>query len=561
MENLLTEFNEGGTHDTNPQGGVPQGIGPNGQQNTVEEGETKFKVGNTPYIFSTRLTNKTSYIDAYTLPTYTDGLSFADASKHITDRFKDRSDNASMSTQKELLNRLVEAQEMARLEKEASDLDISVQKLLELKAEEQVKAQIEQETAQAAEQMTADQEVEEQQGQEQVQGTEQQQFAEGGFSGGQIAGAATGLAGMGVAAADDLSSDQEVRDKMSVGGTAAKYGLMGAAAGSVVPGIGTAIGAGVGAVAGTAIAMSSNSKIAGEEQEYAGKQQGQKLMTAGYKAKYGGALNMYPNGGYLGGDYTEDELANTEENLLFNQEQDALASAISGRDLYNIHPIEAITGPRPSGTVGLGPDIPTSFPEDRAPKDTRKPFNSERATGIGSLIASSAPFVGNLIEGASLQEEEQIRYARTGRTFIPEFADENKAINTVNESYSGIDDSIANASVGNVGAYRANVLGANVGKAKARQSAYSRVNDVNREEQRLLNADAATSAREETSLYNRERIEGKQDKAAYEDAKRAYRTAAYEGLGAMGETIFQVNQQSDTTPYSFVDARRKNQNA
>ena len=39
----VTEFGEGGTHEENPLGGIPQGIGGNGQPNLVEEGELKIK--------------------------------------------------------------------------------------------------------------------------------------------------------------------------------------------------------------------------------------------------------------------------------------------------------------------------------------------------------------------------------------------------------------------------------------------------------------------------------------------------------------------------------------
>ena len=47
----LIEFNEGGTHEENPNQGVMQGIGQNGKPNLVEEGETRHE----DYIFSNRL--------------------------------------------------------------------------------------------------------------------------------------------------------------------------------------------------------------------------------------------------------------------------------------------------------------------------------------------------------------------------------------------------------------------------------------------------------------------------------------------------------------------------
>ena len=49
----LTEFNEGGTHEENPLGGIPQGVAPDGGMNLVEQGETKLDSAN--YIFSDTL--------------------------------------------------------------------------------------------------------------------------------------------------------------------------------------------------------------------------------------------------------------------------------------------------------------------------------------------------------------------------------------------------------------------------------------------------------------------------------------------------------------------------
>jgi hypothetical protein len=47
-DKLVTLFENGGSHEQNPLGGIPQGTGANGKQNLVEEGETKWN----NYIFS-----------------------------------------------------------------------------------------------------------------------------------------------------------------------------------------------------------------------------------------------------------------------------------------------------------------------------------------------------------------------------------------------------------------------------------------------------------------------------------------------------------------------------
>jgi len=75
----LTEFKEGGKHDENPLGGIPQGINPEGQMNLVEEGETKFDAQN--YIFSDTLKVDKETAEEFNLSPKMAGKTFADASK------------------------------------------------------------------------------------------------------------------------------------------------------------------------------------------------------------------------------------------------------------------------------------------------------------------------------------------------------------------------------------------------------------------------------------------------------------------------------------------------
>lgn len=58
MDVPLGSFNDfpvGGTHESNPNGGIPQGTNANGQLRTVEAGEGKFRFPQGDYIFSNRL--------------------------------------------------------------------------------------------------------------------------------------------------------------------------------------------------------------------------------------------------------------------------------------------------------------------------------------------------------------------------------------------------------------------------------------------------------------------------------------------------------------------------
>ena len=53
--NFLTKYQAGGTHEQNPLGGIPLGMGANGKPNVVEQGEASFNFKDGKYIFSNRL--------------------------------------------------------------------------------------------------------------------------------------------------------------------------------------------------------------------------------------------------------------------------------------------------------------------------------------------------------------------------------------------------------------------------------------------------------------------------------------------------------------------------
>jgi len=112
----LTRFDAGGTHEQNPNGGVPQGMAPDGSQNVVEQGESKK--GN--FIYSNRIELDKGLVKQFSLPGYVSGKSVSDASKAIDDKFKDRSDKYAQETKKTLLDRLANAQEYLKQQEQAS---------------------------------------------------------------------------------------------------------------------------------------------------------------------------------------------------------------------------------------------------------------------------------------------------------------------------------------------------------------------------------------------------------------------------------------------------------
>ena len=561
MKNELTIFESGGSHENNSLGGIPVT-----SKSSVEENETKIKIGDHQYIFSDRLSTKQAYINKFYLPSYIAKKSFAEASKAIEDRFKDRTDNASNSTKDELFSRLQEAQELAKLEKEASSMGITVDELLIIKqqeAEEQAQAQAEAEAI-------AQQEATGQAQQNPAQLEEGGNVEEGVDEAGLVAGAA-GLFNLG-------ASNLEAESNTNVGGAAMKGAITGAALGSVVPGIGTAIGGVFGGGIGAVTAGINNQGIKEQEKKEFQKNAGAKLLSPSGRA-YGGYIEKMHEGGGLAPHDHPHKFVNGQYFYSGKDENNTIdrpiANTIQGYSVGinpDINPdISYLPGTQIDPyKVGLK-EIPINKPNIGDINTYNKKFdissiNKENTDKDGfpwlpvaAGAASLAPFVGNLIEGANLDAPEANRYARTGRTYLPNFADEQKLLNVVDQSFGSSEQAIANASVGNIGAYRANLLGSNINKARARSNAFANINDINRQEISNKNADYAAALKEDTALTNQENLENKQDRAAYDAAKGAYRTAAYEGLGQLGETIFKANQMADMTTYDWLTGKKKKQ--
>ena len=118
----LTEFTEGGTHEENPIGGIPQGTSPNGQMNLVEQGETKLN--NQNYIFSDQLKMDAVTVAEFNLPKSFVGKTFAEASKKM-DKPNSRRENDTieMADTERSLAKLKEAQEFHKQQEVQKKID------------------------------------------------------------------------------------------------------------------------------------------------------------------------------------------------------------------------------------------------------------------------------------------------------------------------------------------------------------------------------------------------------------------------------------------------------
>lgn len=114
FSNGLLFIDSGGSHSTNPYGGVPMGFDLEGTPNLVEEGETIFN----DYVFSKRLTVPETIKKKYKLRG-TKKISFADASKQLAKESEERpNDPISKKGIQALMSELANVQEIIKGEQQ-----------------------------------------------------------------------------------------------------------------------------------------------------------------------------------------------------------------------------------------------------------------------------------------------------------------------------------------------------------------------------------------------------------------------------------------------------------
>lgn len=110
----FNEFNTGGTHEQNPNGGIPQGMDKQGIMNTVEQGETKTTTPEGDYIFSDRL--KLSKEECKQLRVPKDST-YAEASKILRKEYDEMpNDDIAKRGWEQSRDMLIQSQEMQKQE-------------------------------------------------------------------------------------------------------------------------------------------------------------------------------------------------------------------------------------------------------------------------------------------------------------------------------------------------------------------------------------------------------------------------------------------------------------
>jgi hypothetical protein len=552
QNNNLTRFDEGGLHHQNPLGGVPVG-----GNNTVEQGETKLK----NYVYSNRIAIDENMTKEMNLPSYIKGKTFADASKAIDNKFKDRNDKHSLETKNVFLDRLKQAQET-------------------IKQQEQQKAE------QIAQSMQSNQqEVPDMMNGEIPEGMEQfteqnQMFMGGDFNIAEVGNITGGLAGLAGKASPYL-------------GAAATGAQAGSMFGPIGMGVGAAVGLGSSIIGANkakkqqSLDLRNNANSANLTDKFAlGGPILPKAPTADINPdsikNIQNALGVNPDGNFgpksfnayqnFASDYmkkqgylntTPSQFSNINRiykngkiNIPNQGEADALGLTKEG---YKYNDPET-----PDTSMLKSPEQPFVEPtgvrqgmEDYYQKNkTITTSNTKNNEGNwldrnGGKMLKYAPVAMNALQLAKLKKPAYTRLDRLTDKFKPEYVDEQSLQNIANNEYNNSINAVSQIG-GSQGAVRNSIIGAGLNKTKALSDAYMNASAQNRQtnmagQQFNLGVNQAN-----INQANQELDINDKNQAAYRNEKSKYLGAIGTDLGEIGKEEIFKNQAEKITGYSWM---------
>lgn len=515
----LTEFNEGGLHHQNPNGGIPVG-----NNNTVEQGETK--IGN--FVYSNRLFIDENLPKQMNLPNYIKNKSFADASKAINNKFKDRNDKPSLETKKILLERLANVQEILKQQKEQEAQKINeALKINSTQTPDMMSGQVPQ-------------------GMEQFLPQQNQMFLGGKTEDPSID--VTSVINGGVQALNSLSTGDTDKAGIDVLKTAGSVGLN-----ALVPGLGMA--------ASPVIDTVSNliNNISGR------KQMARQRRNDAFKAS-----NQFTNDFAKGGNLRPWELpvSTIEDDPNYNNplfktpsipEVNATSFVRPQLSAISMNPINSTIKP----TTSL-----TNINPFNSAKLTTKTTNTNVLNKVGDFLDKNganmlrySPIATNAYQLSKLKKPNYERLDRLNNVYKPTFVDEKNIQNIVSNENENTINALTNSSNGSVGTLRSNILGANLNAIKGMSDAYLKSSELNNSQKQYkqqfdLGVNQANIAQSNAELDINDR-----NKANYDTQKSKFLGQIGSDLGEIGKEEIFKKQAEKITGYSWMgDFLNKNPN-
>ena len=499
---LINEFNVGGSHETNPHGGVAVSENSEGGDNLVQQGETMYK----NYIFSDDIELDKDTAKRFNLDDKYIGKSISEISKRFNSELEDRPfDKITKGTVERELNKLMMINE-------------------ELKPQE----------------------------------TNDNQFEGGGLpeTPGNTAGALDGVGGVaGIAgmASGVMSIGQDIFGKTGIdtsGATAAPdvQTRGGSALGGAMKGL--QAGAATGnpfIMAGGAIVGGIGGLLKGGKENRAAEKaelnhDGMLSMKAGPSTfKNGGLLDtLYPTGGYQ--EKPVNELIPTGvtgfgDFNYYNTGNKLIDSVNVKSDLSNLN------------KNVVNPNSINSYIEDKNTKSNNFATNADKFVGkYGNDALRLLPIARNLFKKGP--KAETTTFNKLDNRYKPHYMDEAALINQVNNQTRGTNLGLTEASGGDQGGLRANLLQSHINSLKGTSNAFFTADQQNAAQDQF-----GQSFNKDTDIRNQqittaETIANEQNRAVAQAQKDAMRNAGVEDLGLYGKENKLGKILSKTTGYT-----------
>lgn len=480
---------------------------------------------------------KQNLIEQFNLPSYIKNKTFADASKAIEGKFKDRNDKVSKETKEALLERLSKAQEYIKMQESLKN------------ESQQIPDRMNGQIPEGMEEFMP------QQGQPQQEQVNpiQQQLAMGGYTDPNLrqpvtpiqtqqigidpnmqgAGVDTTMAGTGTplgveggsaelgdvagAAKGLLSAGQDIFGKPNVDTSGKQnYDIQAFQKNKLSKGVGGAANIGKGIVTGNPMDIIKGAGDLGSAIFGKGKSA---MEEANHQYALGQNANVRQSDFALGGKVDPNIFGQpTEGTYSLAQEKPLVDPAIFGKP----------TGPYSN----LDGSVVT--PEG---------FNSNTKTKIGQgvdwlgqnagNIAQYAPVASNLMSLKNLKRGATERGSRLDNTYQPQLYDQARLQNML--SQQNTERALTESSGGDLGALRSNLIGQGAAKTKALSEGMATADSVNRDENRFkFQADSAKDAANvnlDQDFLNRKA----QDTGAYETTKANLKRQLAEDIGGIGK--------------------------
>ena len=435
---------------------------------------------------------KSDIIKDFALPTYIKGKSFADASKAIDSKFKDRVDNASIATKKELLERLASAQEHIKMKEEIA-------------------------TAASTNQMFNGGVVG--QGLAKDATIEQQGEAIAGITG--AAGAAldfgnqmfgdTGIDSSGLAGR---------QEQTNVGMGAASGAIKGASAGAAFGPVGALAGGVIGGAAGLIGGSRANKKV------HEGNMNASRIENNKFSNDFrdGGPLFNYTptitNPGVMPMSGITNKTGGVQDikNYMVSEQADmAKQSLLNSRK----------KGPSTLGKVA-----------------------NWMGENYGEIL-NTAPIATNALQLATMKKADPVSYDRLDARYKPHVTDERALENKVQNETNNTVRSLAGATNGSMGALRSSLLGAGLNKTNALSDAYLKADQMNAQENRIGQQFNAQQDAMNLRTSMMETNERRADDAAFESAKSEAIDRLGTNIGDFGRTQMYKKMAIKATDYGW----------